>query len=121
MNFVADEGVDRQVVARLREDGHSVWYVAEMQPGSSDDTVLELSDREAAVLLTADKDFGELVFRQHRVAFGVILLRLSGLSPARKAEVVALTVSQRGTELVRAFSVITPGSIRVRRQNVGEK
>lgn len=71
MNFVADESVDRQVVDRLRQEGHQVRYVAEMEPGISDDAVLELANREAALLLTADKDFGELVFRQRRVLLGV--------------------------------------------------
>ncbi|MBI4572564.1 MAG: DUF5615 family PIN-like protein [candidate division NC10 bacterium] len=46
MNFLADESVDRQVVGRLREDGHLVRYVAEMEPGISDDAVLELANRD---------------------------------------------------------------------------
>lgn len=56
MNFLADESVDRQVVDRLRQDGHAVRYIAEMEPGISDDRVLDLANQEADVLLTADKD-----------------------------------------------------------------
>ena len=41
MNLLADEGVDQQVVLRLRADGHIVWYVAEMEPSISDDLVLQ--------------------------------------------------------------------------------
>ena len=63
MKFLADEGVDKQIVDRLRQDGHSVWYVAEMEPGISDDEVLTIANQENAILLTADKDFGELIFR----------------------------------------------------------
>ena len=44
MNLLADEGVDKQIVVRLREEGHSVSYVAEMAPGISDDIVLELEE-----------------------------------------------------------------------------
>ncbi len=44
MNFVADESVDRQIVERLRDNGHSVWYVAEMAPSISDDEVLQLAN-----------------------------------------------------------------------------
>jgi hypothetical protein len=40
MNLLADEGVERQVVERLRRDGHGVMYVAEMEPGITDDEVL---------------------------------------------------------------------------------
>lgn len=118
MNFLADENVDRQIVGRLRQDGHLVWYVAEMEPGISDDVVLDLAGREEALLLTADKDFGELVFRQHRLAPGIVLIRLAGLSPTRKAELVASAINRHSTELLRAFAVMTPGGIRIRRQNV---
>jgi predicted nuclease of predicted toxin-antitoxin system len=67
MKFVADENIDRQIVDRLRQDGHIVMSVAEMDPGISDDVVLDLANQEGSLLLTADKDFGELVFRQHRL------------------------------------------------------
>ena len=115
MNFLADESVDRQIVERLRQGGHQVWYVAEMEPGISDDAVLDLANQEDALLLTADKDFGELVFRQRRLAPGVVLVRLAGLSPTSKAAIVASAVHLHGAELPHAFTVITPGAIRIRR------
>ena len=68
MILLVDESVDRQVVDRLREDGHTVSYVAEMDPGISDDDVLSLANEKEAVLLTADRDFGELIFRQKKVS-----------------------------------------------------
>ena len=46
MNLLADEGVDKQIVVRLREEGYSVSYVAEMAPGIADDIVLELANKE---------------------------------------------------------------------------
>ena len=114
MNFLADESIDRQIVTRLRQDDHKVRYIAEMAPGVSDDRVLDLANREASLLLTADKDFGELVFRQGRFTFGVMLVRLAGLSPARKAEVVAAAVDQHSPEFPGAFAVLTPRSLRIR-------
>ena len=115
MKFLADESVDRQIVDRLRKDGHPVRYVAEMEPGVSDDIVLDLAYQETDLLLTADKDFGELVFRQGRLACGILLVRLAGLSPAGKAELVASAVTQHQGELPGAFAVLTPRSFRVRR------
>jgi predicted nuclease of predicted toxin-antitoxin system len=115
MNLLADESVDRPIVDRLRHDHHRVWYVAEMEPGIADDIVLELANREGAVLLTADKDFGELVFRQYRLTSGVVLLRLAGLSPTRKAQIVLSGIKKHMTELMQAFTVMTPGAIRIRR------
>jgi len=66
VKLVADEGIDRQIVRRLREEGHEVLYVAELQAGITDDEILRLAAEDASLLITADKDFGDLVFRQHR-------------------------------------------------------
>ena len=63
MNLLADESVDGAIVDRLRADNHAVPYVAEMAPGIDDDTVLQRAMRNGALLLTGDRDFGELVFR----------------------------------------------------------
>ena len=86
MKIVADESVDKQIVDRLRADGHEVLFVAELDPGIDDETVLLRSRQSSALLLTADKDFGELVFRQRLLHSGVLLIRLAGLTPDRKAE-----------------------------------
>ena len=84
-------------------------YVAELSPGVADDDVLEQANTRNAVLVTADKDFGELVYRQRRVHAGVVLLRLTGLSNATKASLVAEICRDRGAELIGAFSVVEAG------------
>lgn len=116
MNFFADESVDRPIVERLRQQRHEVLYVAEIFPSISDDMVLDRANALDAILLTADKDFGDLVYRQGRIHAGVTLIRLAGLSPEAKAHIVSTTVSNRGGELAGAFSVITPAAIRIRRR-----
>lgn len=73
MRFVADECVDAAIVARLRADEHEVAYVAEFGPVSGDEGVLETANKTGALLLTADKDFSDLVFRLGRVVGGVPL------------------------------------------------
>ncbi len=115
MNFLADESVDRPIVERLRREGHRVACVAELGTGMSDDAVLNLANQETALLLTADKDFGEMVFRQRLHMHGVVLIRLAGLTPARKAEVVAMAINEHLAELPRSFAVIMPGIFRIRR------
>jgi predicted nuclease of predicted toxin-antitoxin system len=115
MNLLADESVERQIVERLRQDGHKVLYVAEMEPSIPDDTVLGRANEKSALLVTGDKDFGELVFRDKRLtANGVILLRLAGLSAESKAEIVSEAFEKRGAEFLNHFSVISPGRIRIR-------
>jgi predicted nuclease of predicted toxin-antitoxin system len=118
MKFVTDESVDFPIVERLRQDGHSVWAVVEMDAGIADDLVLDHANQQNAVLLTADKDFGELVFRLKRLNLGVVLVRLAGLPPKRKAEIVARVIAEKGEELKEAFSVITANALRIRRHLV---
>lgn len=114
MMLFADESVDRQIVERLRQDGFDTVYVAELSPSITDDQVLLEANNRRALLLTEDKDFGALVYRLHRVHGGVVLIRLSGLSPAAKAEIVASVVRDHPNELSGAFSVISPGAARIR-------
>ena len=115
MRFVADESVDAQTVGQLRADGHDVLYVAEASPSLPDEDVLDRTRAGKAVLVTADKDFGELVFRLGRVTHGVILVRLRGSSPAKKAAAVSEAVRAHGDEMRHAFTVISPGMVRIRR------
>jgi predicted nuclease of predicted toxin-antitoxin system len=118
MNLLADEGVDRQIVVRLRQTGHKVFYIAEMDCGVTDDIVLEQANQHGALLVTADKDFGELVFRLGRLNNGVILLRLAGLSPEKKADVVMSVLRDHAAQMQCAFSVISPGAVRIRPSDV---
>jgi predicted nuclease of predicted toxin-antitoxin system len=80
----------------------------------ADDAVLDSANDAHAILLTADKDFGELVFRQRRVTHGVILLRLAGLSPDARAALVSGAVQRHIEEWSDRFSVIEPGAVRLR-------
>jgi predicted nuclease of predicted toxin-antitoxin system len=114
LKFVADESVDYQIVSRLREDGHEVLYIAETASGASDDSVLTQANLQKAVLLTSDKDFGDLVFRQHLVSSGIVLLRIAGLSQERKAAIVATAIREHGPALPGGFAVLTPTTIRIR-------
>ena len=116
MRFLADEGVDGPIVERLRAEGHDVAYVAEMNPGLPDDAVLTISLEKGAILVTTDRDFGELVFRQGRLHAGVLLVRLVGLPAGTKAALVAAEVRQHAAELSGAFCVLSPGAFRVRRR-----
>jgi predicted nuclease of predicted toxin-antitoxin system len=73
--ILADEGVDRQIIDRLRADGNAVHAITEMNPGANDEWVLQTANTNTALLITADKDFGELVYRLGRATEGIFLLR----------------------------------------------
>lgn len=114
MKFLVDECVDAAVAARLRSDGHDVVAVAELAPGLADDAVLELANADGRILVTADADFGELVFRQRHLTSGVLLARLAGLPSAQKVNAVAQVVVEHGSEMAGAFTVLSPGLVRIR-------
>jgi hypothetical protein len=67
-------------------------------------------------LPTADNDFGELVFRQHLLHCGVLLIRLAGHSPDLKADLVAMTFDQHAEELSAGFAVLSKHTLRLRKQ-----
>jgi predicted nuclease of predicted toxin-antitoxin system len=115
LKLLCDEGVDRPIVDALRGAGHDVSYIAEMHPGVSDDEVLAIAAKDQAVVVTIDKDFGELVFRQGRVHHGVLLVRLHGFNASDKARIVVGAVAEHGEELPGAFAVIDRNRMRVRR------
>lgn len=119
MKFLADENLDRSVIQKLREAGHKVISVAEMEPGISDEVVLSAANFHEAMLVTEDKDFGELVFRRSLLHQGVILLRLAGLPVAAKAELLVEILATHERELNGAFAVVTTRTIRIRSGRLG--
>ena len=76
MKFFADECCDAGLVVSLRAAGYDVTYVAEQYAGSSDDEVLTIAHNERRILLTEDKDFGELVYRFRKPSAGIVLIRI---------------------------------------------
>ncbi len=115
MKLLADESVDKPIVDTLRLVGSDVLYILEIAPGTDDATILHLSNEEQRILLTQDKDFGELVFRLKNVHSGVVLIRLPGYPPLAKANLVAKLLMQHQDEIRNAFTVIQPNAIRIRR------
>ncbi|MEW6771931.1 MAG: DUF5615 family PIN-like protein [Bacillota bacterium] len=69
--------------------------------------MLELAEKEGRILITNDKDFGELVFRQKLLSAGVVLLRMKGATGAQKAEAVKKLLEAYGSKLSGYFTVVT--------------
>lgn len=75
-SFLANENVPGEVVDAVRQAGHDMTWVSELSPGATDDDVLASSVAEGRILVTFDKDFGEMVFhRGQKATCGVVLLR----------------------------------------------
>jgi predicted nuclease of predicted toxin-antitoxin system len=113
MNFVADESCARPVIEALRETGHDVVAIFEIAKGATDDEVLDHALKESRVLITEDRDFGELVYARGHPSAGVILLRFPGAARHAKIAAVVETVSKLGSRLQDAFTVVGPGRVRI--------
>ena len=91
-----------------------VASVREMKPGASDKDVLDEADSGDRVLVTEDRDFGELVVRQRLKVRGIILLELDRLPSAAEAELVAEIVRIHVSKLPANLLVVEPARVRVR-------
>ncbi|MGK4004642.1 DUF5615 family PIN-like protein [Sorangium sp. So ce1036] len=113
---MADENIAAPILVRLRADGITVLHVAEIAPTISDSEILRLAAERQAIVLTDDKDFGELVVRAGCAHRGVVLLRLAGVPYAKRAEMVSGLFREYGAELEGAFTVLSAdGRVRIRK------
>lgn len=115
MKIVADEGIEARLVLGLREAGFTVIYIAELMPSVSDRVVLEYASRDKSILLTRDKDFGDLVFKDGINHYGIVLVRLKDtMSTLQKVEIVSNAFQRYSTQFQHAFSVIDENLVRIR-------
>ena len=113
MRILADENVAGDVVAALRHSGHDVAWILTEAPSSRDRDILIRATAEDRVLVTADKDFGELAFRSDMQApSGVVLLRVRGSSSSRVAQIVAAAIESRD-DWSGHFSVVENHRVRM--------
>lgn len=114
MRFLANENVPGSAVAALRTAGHDVVWIRTSAPGSTDQDVLARAAREERILLTFDKDFGELAKAAALPkACGVVLIRRS-MPPASEVGQRLADILTSRTDWAGHFSVVEPGRIRMR-------
>jgi predicted nuclease of predicted toxin-antitoxin system len=114
MKLLADENIDGPVVEHLRKAGHDVLYIAEAMSGTSDESVVGCANLQGRLLITADKDFGDILIRQRKISHGLLLLRLAGCSNSQKAAMVTGVIERHEGELSVSMGVITPKALRLR-------
>ncbi len=113
LRLLANENVPGEAVAALRRDGHDVIWARTHAPGEPDAAVLQRAQAEDRIVVTFDKDFGELAFRWGLPASsGVILFRIEPHSPAEATEVIAGALLSR-SDWAGHFSVVEQERIRM--------
>ena len=112
---LADENIPREAIKLLREAGFDVRSAAEDMPGAADATILDLSRSEKRLLLTFDRDFGELIFRRkHSPPPAVVYMRFVPATPAEPAFVLRSLLQHGDIKLEGHFTVVTRDQVRQR-------
>jgi hypothetical protein len=113
MRFLADENVPGPLVRALARAAHDVVWIREVSPGAPDRQVLDQAAADRRVLVTFDKDFGELARGAALPeGCGVILFRLPMPRPADIPRLAAIIDGR--SDWAGRFSVIEPGRVRTR-------
>jgi len=114
MRFLSNENFPGAAVAALKAAGHDVIWIRTSAPGMPDIDILAWAAREHRILLTFDKDFGELA-RGSRLpsGCGIVLLRVPMPSPGQVGQRLADLITMRD-DWADHFAVIEPGRVRMR-------
>lgn len=114
MKFLVDECTGMSVATYLRDEGHDVKAVAEVAPQANDVEIIALALSEDRIIVTNDKDFGELVYRSGWEHCGIVLLRLRDERAENKIRVIKVVLNRVGERLQNHYVVATEAGIRVR-------
>lgn len=114
MNFqvVADESVDFRIVTALKAAEITIFSIAGEHPSITDKEVLAVAVDKGALLLTEDKDFGELVFRLQLPHRGVLLIRI--FDGERKIAITVKAILENYADMLDKFSVISKNRLRIK-------
>ena len=103
-------GAERGLQAR----GYDVLAVRDLDPAMSDEDILLRAEREGRMVVTMDRDFGELVYYSARVHAGVLLLRMGAATGEEKQQVVIDIVERYAKAIAGKFAVYQRGKLRIR-------
>jgi predicted nuclease of predicted toxin-antitoxin system len=114
LRFLVDLGVSVKVEEYLKREGFLVKSVREINPRMHDTEILKIASREHLMVITMDKDFGELVYNSGQQHSGVLILRLDNANGQEKVEVVKEILSEYAEKIVGNFCVFQNGKLRIR-------
>ena len=106
MRFVVDENISPKTAKFLKDLGYTAVHVREIKLGLEDDKILKLSVVKDSIVLTSDKDFGELVFKKKHPHVGVVLLRLKDETLGNTIRALDWLIKEHPTRLRNRFAVV---------------
>ena len=113
MRFLRDVGVGKIVEQMLTSMGHDVQSMIDINPNASDISILQKAKTEERIIITMDKDFGELVFKSSNKHSGVLLLRTQDMDGEEKAEIVKYIMENHSSVIEDNFCVFQKGKLRI--------
>ncbi len=113
-SFVIDMGVGKLIQEFLKSQNFIVHCVDSINAEMDDASVIQLARDHGSILITMDKDFGELVYKQGKIHAGILLLRLEDATAQEKLAVIQQIVESFIDKLPNHFSVYQNGSLRTR-------
>ena len=116
MRFLVDECIGPNVADWLRNQGHDVYSVFESARGMDDDAIVGKAFADNRILVTSDKDFGELIYRDRKPHHGVILMRLDDERSQSKIDVLKRLLDYHAQRLPEQFVVVTKENVRIAKQ-----
>lgn len=114
LRLLIDVSVGTAVERWLDGTMHDTATVRSTNPGMEDADILAWAVQEQRLVITMDKDFGELVYRSGQFHAGVLLLRLEDAPAAEKVRVLEAILTQHESKLAGRFSVYQNGRLRIR-------
>lgn len=115
MKFLVDVGVGVGVESCLKKAGYSVLSMREVDCSAQDIEILHLAVEEQRMIVTMDKDFGELVFNSGIPHAGVLLLRLENATGEQKSEIVEKIINKYADQMAGYFCVYQDGKLRIKK------
>lgn len=116
MKFIIDESVEYSVVLFFKNSGFDTISIAEDFPSLEDASILSIAYREKRILVTNDKDFGELLYRLNLPHRGIIFLRLRKEDGESKIKRLKILLEKYGNKLHDSFVVITQNKVRLKKR-----
>ncbi len=113
MRFLVDECTGSKVAQWLRDKNHEVFSVFDEARGMTDDEVLTKASDENWILITNDKDFGEMIFRERRVHHGIIFMRLDDERAANKIQVLEKLIENHAEKFPEQIVTVTETKVRI--------
>jgi predicted nuclease of predicted toxin-antitoxin system len=115
MQFLANENFPFPSVKLLRQNGHRVDSIRETQPGITDNEVIETAKANSLIILTFDKDYGEIIFKYNSQAPpAVVYFRDKGVNPV-SAAITLIELIGKGISFDQCFTVIDKDNVRQRK------